>query len=339
MSFNVEEYKKELPETPERYKKIEQANMHSWYLTSPNRTFEAFQSVESVGDPRIDLTALTEEERASARVIAEIASLERVTAGGNMSPIGPYGPVEMAEEDRIIDAKNNMTKLFESLSISAESVNMLFPERDYTTPLTVIDIDTQPVEENTTYPRRVSTSGDFIYTRDPNKILAARPADCPIMFASADTPQGKLYMLVHYAWRGAANHYVEQTAVAFEALGVEKDSLQIYLTPGGQAESFSYQNYTKDPRVEYPGTEGLFVNVTEKTKDGSTVWDFNIDTPKFVYDQVIEKIGVDPVQVFCDTSDTSALNSGYSSHGRSSRLAGQSESNTRDIVIMRPTVS
>src|SRR5690606_32593919 len=101
------------------------------------------------------------------------------------------------EEERMSNAKDNMAKLFESLSISAESVNMLFPERDYTTPLTVIDIDGQPVEENTTFPRRVSTSGDFIYTRDPNKILAARPADCPIMFASADTPEGKVYMLVH----------------------------------------------------------------------------------------------------------------------------------------------
>ncbi|MGH7218626.1 MAG: laccase domain-containing protein [Candidatus Microsaccharimonas sp.] len=334
MSFNVEANNSTEPTPaldPRRYEKIEQANLESWYLTQGYRPFEAFQSFASAGPARVDISKL------SAKELAETAAAKRVITGGNMSPLGPYGPIEMTDEQRVNDAKDNMAKLFESLSISAESVHMLFPERDYTTPLTVIDIDAQPDEENTTFPRRVSTSGDFIYTRDSNKILAARPADCPIMFASADTPEGKIYMLVHYAWQGAANHYVEQTAVALNALGVDTNSMNIYLTPGGQAENYPYTNYPEDPRVRFPDTEGLFVNVVEKTnEDGAKVWDFSIDTPKFVYDQVIKKIGVDPTQVFCDTSDTSALNSGYSSHGRSRRLADQGESNTRDIVIMRP---
>ncbi len=317
---------------PKRYEKIERANHSSWYFTQHNRPFEAFQSFASVGEPRVDTSTLPQGEH------PEAAAAQRVIAAGNMSPLGPYGPVEMTEERRIEDAKDNMAQLFASLSVSPESVHMLFPERDYTTPLTVINIDEEPVDENTTYPRRVTTSGDFIYTRNPNNLLAARPADCPIMFASANTPEGQIYMLVHYAWQGAANHYVEQTAVALDTLGVDMASMKIYLTPGGQAESYPYTNYPEDPRVKFPDTEGLFVNVAEKTaEDGSKVWDFAIDTPKFVYDQIIEKLGVDPTQVFCDTSDTSALNSGYSSHGRSRRLAHQGESNTRDIVIMRPT--
>lgn len=335
MSFHFEANSsaETIPEVyPQRYEKIDEANMRSWYAIQHDRPFEAYLSFASAGDPRIDLSKLSLEERASAK------AAKRVITWGNMSPLNQYGPTEMAIDQRIDDAKTNMANYFNELSISAESVHILFPERDYTTPLTIIDIDTQPVEENTTYPQRVPTSGDFIYTRDPNKILAARPADCPIMLASADTPEGKIYMLVHYAWLGAANHYVEQTAVALEALNVNTSSMSIYLTPGGQAESYSYKNYPEDPRVKFPGTEGLFVNVVEKTNtDGAKVWDFAIDTPKFVYDQVLEKIGVDPTQVFCDTSDTSALNSGYSSHGRSKRLAEQGESNTRDIVIMRPT--
>lgn len=337
MSFNIEtnigaETTSEVD--PNRYKKVEQANMDSWYLTNPHRSFDAFQSIASVGDKRVILSDLEINEK------AEADAARRVITGGNMSPLGPYGPTEMTEEQRIADAKENMNDFFESVATSKESTYMLNPERDYTTPLTMVDIDSDIVDENTTWPKRLNTSGDFIFTRDPNKVLAARPADCPVMFATADTPEGKIYMLVHYAWQGAANHYVEQTAVALDSLGVDRGSMEIYLTPGGQAESYPYTNYPENPLLKFPGTEGLFVDVTERTKsDGAQVWDFKIDTPKFVYDQVLEKLGVDTTQVFCDTSDTSALDSGYSSHGRSRRLQEQGESNTRDIVIMRPSLA
>lgn len=328
MSFDLETNTNEqLSSFQDRYKDIDAANAESFYMTNPNRTFDAYQSVESYGGARVDASTATSTED------EVLQAARRVTAGGNMSPLGPYGPIDMTEDARIEDAKQNMTAFFESLGVPKTSVYMLNPERDYSTPLTVVDVDAEVTSETTEWPARLTKSGDFIYTRDPNKVLAVRPADCPVMIATADTPNGKIYTMAHYAWKGAANNYVEQTADIFDTLGVDRNSLEIYLSPGAQAESYPYSNYSRDPREEYPGTDTLFTNAHEvKKEDGTISWSFNIDTPKYVYDQVIEKLGVEPSQVFCDTSDTGALESGYSSHGRSSRLKAQGESNTRDIV-------
>lgn len=329
MSFNFETSTPEIESTfNNRYADIDAANKRSFYMNNPSRTLDVIQSIHSIGDNRIEAT--TGAFEADDTLIAA----RRIIAGGNMSPLGAYGPVELSEEERIEDATSNMSALFESLGVPETSVYLLNPERDYSTPLTVVDIDTQLTDETTTWPARLEKSGDFIYTRDPNKVLAVRPADCPVMIASADTPKGKVYMMVHYAWKGAAHHYVEQTAAAFDGLGVDRKSLEIYLSPGAQAESYPYENYPQNPLDEFPGTEGLFIHPTSYINDqGEKVWRFSIDTPKFVYDQVIEKIGVESAQVFCDTSDTGSLESGYSSHGRSSRLKSQGEANTRDLVV------
>lgn len=328
MSFDLETNTPEEQETfAHRYKEIDAANARSFYMNNPNRSFDVFQSVHSFGEPRVDLSAQPENTDVAA------LAARRVVAGGNMSNLGTYGPPEMTPEERIEDANTNMHNFLESIEVPEVSVYMLNPERDYSTPLTVVDVDAQETQETDAWPRRLDNSGDFLYTRDRKKVLGVRPADCPVMIASADTPEGKLYMMVHYAWKGAANQYVKQTADIFDSLGVDRDSLEVYLTPGGQAESFPYTNYPQDPRKEFPGTDGLFAKVREHEKeDGTKVWDFGIDTPKFVYDQVIEQFGIDPKQVFCDTSDTSALESGASSHGRSMRLQKQGEANARDFV-------
>jgi hypothetical protein len=94
---------------PKRYEKIEQANHSSWYFTQYNRPFEAFQSFASAGEPRVDTSTTQTEEQ------SEAAAAQRVIAAGNMSPLGPYGPVEMTEAQRIEDAKDNMAQLFASL--------------------------------------------------------------------------------------------------------------------------------------------------------------------------------------------------------------------------------
>ena len=329
MSFSFETNTSETEDSfSNRYANIEAANKRSFYMNNPNRTLDVIQSIHSFGDARVETTTTNLDNDDT------LAAARRLIAGGNMSPLGAYGPVGLSEEARIKDATSNMSALFESLGVPETSAYLLNPERDYTTPLTIVNIDAQLIEENTTWPTRLEKSGDFIYTRDPNKVLAVRPADCPVMIASADTPDGKVYMMVHYAWKGAANHYVEQTALAFDSLGVDRESLEMYLSPGAQAESYPYSNYPQNPLEEFPGTEGLFVKPTSHINEkGEKVWDFAIDTPKFVYDQVIEKLGVDPSQVFCDTSDTGSLESGYSSHGRSSRLKSQGEANTRDLVV------
>ncbi len=315
MSFSFE---KEPAAFANRYAAIDAANKESFYLNNPARSFDAFQSIHSFGPARSD----------------SVLASQRVISGGNMSPLGPYGPLELSETERSEDAKANMEDFFASIGVSADTVYMLNPERNYETPLTVVNADEQEVTEDTTWPARLDKSGDFVYSYDSTKVLAARPADCPIMFATADTPEGKIHMLVHYAWKGAASQYVKQTADVFDTLGVDRDTLEIYLTPGGQAESFPYTNYPNNPLEEYPGTESLFANVEAATNDeGKTTYSFGIDTPKYVYEEVLKQFEVDQSQVFCDTSNTSALESGYSSHGRSMRLKDQGESNTRDVVV------
>lgn len=307
-----------------RYDEIDEANRESFYMTDPDRSLDVFMSVHNTGGYRMEFDPVTSADRI-IRAEHELA--------GNVSDVGSYGPASATPEERMGNARSNMARFFETIGVPQESVYILNPERDYSTPITIVNADEQEITENTTWPVRLDNSGDFVYTRDPNKVLAGRPADCPIMFASADTPEGKVYMLVHYAWRGAGCQYVAQTADAFDTLGVDRSSLEIYLSPGAHAENYPYDNYPRDPREEFPDTDGLFTGVESFVNDaGETRWRFNIDTPKFVYDQVLEKFGVDPKQVFCDTSDTGALESGYSSHGRSMRLKDQGESNTRDIV-------
>lgn len=304
-----------------RYKVIESLNEKSFYMTNPHRSFDVFMSAHNTGGYREEYTPAT----AAKRLIRQEHLLS-----GNVSDLGTYGPSDMTPEERAADGKANMARFFEQIGIPKENVYVLNPERDYDTPLTIVNADEQKITEETVWPVRLDQTGDFVYTRNPNKVLAGRPADCPILFASADTPEGRIYILVHYAWKGAAHHYVAQTADAFDVLGVDRTSLEIYLTPGAQAENFPFTHYPRDPREEYPNTEGLFVNVQE---NGDETWNFDIDTPHFVYSQVIEQLGIDPKQVFCDTSDTASLESGYSSHGRSMRLKEHGENNTRDIVV------
>lgn len=328
MSFDLDTKKVEVTsEFSRRYEAIDEANKKSFYMNNPIRTFDIYQSVESYGDARVDVKSLGEFD--------PLPAVERIIAAGNMSTEGAprkYGPAELTDLERVENAKENMDSFFESLDMPKTSVYLLFPERDYSSPLTVVDVDAVQTDETTTWPARLDDRGDLIYTRDPNKILAIRPADCPVMIATADTPDGKIYTMTHYAWKGAANHYVEQTARIFESFGIDNDSLEIYISPGAQAESYPYKS-SNNPLEEYPGTEGLFTDIRSSVQeDGKTIWQFNIDTPKFVYDQVLEHLNVDSTQVFCDTSNTSAPESGYSSHGRSQRLKDQGESNTRDIV-------
>lgn len=328
MSFDLESNPTHQFRDSGRYDTIEAANRTSFYLNNPHRSFDAYQSINSVGDERVSLMSLSEEASIATHAV------KRFLAGGNMSTLGSYGPTELTIEERIADAHKNMRTFMDSVGVSETSVFVLRPNRNYSMPLKVVDVDTQETADRTDWPLRLDTEGDFIFTRDPNKALAVRPADCPVMIAAADTREGKLYMMVHYAWRGAANGHVRQTAEIFDSLGVDRRTLEVYLTPGGHAENFPYTNYPHDPRIEYPDAEGLFLNTKSRLTDkGEEVWDFGIDIPKFVYDQVLEHFDIDPTQVFCDTSDTSAMDSGYSSHSRSSRLMDLGESNTRDLVL------
>lgn len=299
-----------------RYEAIDANNDRSWYMTRP-RSFETFQSVGTV-------------KPAAAR-FGEHAL--RQTLAGNMSELYPKTE-DMTENQKYTAALANMMRFYRSVDLTPrDMVNtvILYPQREYGIPLKVVNVDEHSNQSSFIEPMIAYERGDFMYTRDPNRILAARPADCPIVLATADTPEGPTLMLTHFAWEGAASGFIDDMFAEYDKLGVNRDSLQLYVTPGGQAESFPYVNFTKyDPLKKFPGTESLFKDYTSNP-DGS--FDFNIDTPHFVYEQLVNH-GMKPEQIYADTSDTSEKTSGYSSNGRALRSGGE-ETNIRDIILAK----
>jgi len=286
---------------PERYEKIEHYNETSWYFTE-ERTFEAYMSVGTV--------------KPSVRKFGEHAL--RRTLAGNMSPI--YGPEE--------EAFDNMSRFHEELGLDQTKTRILLPQRQYDIPLQMLNVDKDPAISDGVHPAILSERADFLYTYDNEIALAARPADCPIVLATADTPKGNILMLTHLAWQGAANGFIGQMFEHYEELSVDKTSLRLYVTPGGQAESFPYKS-DQNPYEKYPDTHGLFVDVTLIDDKYS----YSIDTPNFVYNELL-KNGLTPEQIYANTSNTSRADSGYSSHGRAMRSGGE-ETNIRDIIIAK----
>lgn len=298
---------------PDRYAVIDEQNAASFLLHEPWRA-EVGHSVHSLGLSR------------------ELA-LARTTLAGNMSPLNGYGPSYLASEAKIADAKANLARYFAVNNIDPSAVRILHPERDYSTPLTSIDIDEAQTAPDGTGLERSVMAGDLLFTHNPEVVLAARPADCPVVLMTADTPRGQMTSLLHLAWLGAAHGYVEQAKRVYDRLGVDWDTARCYITAGGQAETFTFEGFSKyNPLEEFPDSTGLFVDVTRDPNNGT--YAFGVDSAKFVYDEVIEKFGIDPYQVYLDTSDTTSPRSGYSSHSRSFKGYSEDGSNTRDIVYI-----
>lgn len=308
-----------------RYDQIDELNRRSFWLHEPH--FETrFSLHDTGGDPGNPF---------------DIARLQaRKVLAGNMSPVlnGKYGPVDLSPEERIVDAETNLDAFIIQQGVNPADVRILYPERDYSTPLTFVNVDDQEIPSDNDGPFRLTTSGDFLYTRNPNIVLAARPADCPIIIGTVHDAEGELHFLLHLAWMGAASDYISQAKDWFNERGVDPATFRLYITPGGHAETFLYEGWDQNPLELFPSKEGLFVNprLAPHSKTGEMKWAFEIDTPLFVYNSGIKEFGIDPYQVFLDTSDTSALNSGYSSNTRSIRFERELNApiaNTRDIVL------
>lgn len=317
-----------------RYDRIDDLNKASFYMNDAFRPFDVMMSVHSAGKSRerIDKNGMSSEE---AERLNSKNKAARFILGGNMStvvlPDGkvPYGPTDMDDEGRLADARANMNRYFESIGVDPAQVRVLNPERDYSTPLTVVNADEDHGEYNGVQPVRLEKSGDFVYTFNPEIVLAVRPADCPIAVFTSETPDGRIYGMVHFAWRGPASGQFEDMARAFSQLGVDTDSLNVYVTPGGHAEDYQFARYVPDGKNNPKPVEGtLFTNV-RTNDDGS--YAFGIDTPYAVY-KVFLDLGLKPEQLFLDTSDTNSLESGYGSHSRAMR---QGEDNVRDLVTIQ----
>jgi copper oxidase (laccase) domain-containing protein len=322
----------EFPLDPNRYNKIDELNHRSWYMHDAPRSFDVIQSVHSAGEPRV----APDEDSFEAK----LAKASRVILGGNMSTIRhpdgkvPYGPREMTDDERYQDALDNMTKHFASIGIDMADVKLLNPERDYSTPLTVVNADADTTEFDGTSPIRLQKSGDFVYTRNPDTVLGVRPADCPIAIMSAETPDGPIGIMIHFAWRGPASGQFADMQRELAALGVDPATMKVYITPGGQAETYQFKGYKVSDNNPTPEPGHLFTNLEDSrvNEDDEIIdYSFGIDTPNAVYEEFIQ-FGLDSSQLFLDTSDTTALETGYASNRRAGKLK---DDNTRDLVTVK----
>jgi len=309
---------------PERYRKIEALNKDSFYLNEP----QVFRVVTSIAGRETRLNPVD-------------------TYAGNMSEA--WGRKYLPDHERIENARDNIDAFLrqDGIEVDPANVRILFPQRQYNISLKVIDIDSYPVDPTDTAARSAEERGDMLVTKNPNIILAVRPADCPVILAYGINEQGeRVDMLAHIAHEGARAHFVDQFMQNTKALEIIPESLRVYITPGAQAENY---NYTKDvnPLDNTEGLEKLYVNIHKTQKDnGETVFAYQIDTPNFVYEE-LRRLGLDTYQLFLDTSDTAAPNSQYASHGRSARSQREWEANgshynqdyeinKRDLIVAIP---
>jgi copper oxidase (laccase) domain-containing protein len=320
---------------PERYRKIDELNKLSFLMTEGS-SLQVIQSLHSVGASREVLTPKYSDNY-QQDVIAEAQKISRHILAGNMSPLNNYGPGELTTAGRIEDAAENLNKFFHLNDIDPADVRLLQPERDYSTPLTFINVDTEPLAPDDTGLLRPDLAGDMLYTYNPDIVLAARPADCPIAFVSAETPNGELTALLHLATLGTGHNYILQSKKVLDTLGVDWDTARVQITPGAHSETYRFQDFTQyDPREKFPEFKTMFVDVEDTVTDkGEPAVNYGIDLAAEVYERIVKQWGIDEYQVFLDTTDTTSPTVGYSSHGRTDKEYEIGGDDTRDIVLAK----
>jgi hypothetical protein len=317
---------------PKRYEQIDENNKRS-FLVNEGSSLQVLQSLHSIGVSRDVLSAAIENTDDPA--VVEKLKEKRMVVNGNMSPLNKLGPNDLTVEQRIEDAKKNVDDFLYKTDIDPADVRLLLPERDYETPLTVLNVDEVPLTHDDTGLLRPQTRADMMYTYNPEIIMAARPADCPIAYVTANTPDGEVTVLLHLATLGVAYGYVPQAKSLLDELAVDWSSVRVQLTPGGHAETYNYENFIQyNPAEKFPETNTLYVDVEEtKNEEGKKAWNFNVDVAAEAYNQILKYWNVDGYQVFLDTTDTTSPESGYSSNSRAFKGYEVGGDNTRDIVL------
>lgn len=322
------------PQT-ERYKKIDELNKQSFLMTEGS-SLQVLQSLHSAGAPR-DILSEKYADNFDSQVIKKAQNIGREVLAGNMSPLNGYGPTHLTPEERIEDARCNIEAFLVQYDVDPKNVRILRPERDYTTPLSVINLDETPLTPDDTGLLRPDKAGDMVYTYDSEVVIAVRPADCPIVFISAETPNRAITVLLHLAWMGVANGYVEQAKNELDNLQIDWPTAQVQITAGGHGDTYTFENFnTFNPRKKYPESAEMFVNLREVTnEEGKLAYDFGVDISAEVYKQITNTWDIDPHNIYADTSDTTSPKSGYSSHSRSFKKYDVHGENTRDFVLAR----
>ena len=299
---SVETAPRNVPD-PNRYNKIEKQNEESFFFNEP-----------------LMMTVVTSISGRETRLHPHPKTRDggSISYAGNMSEM--WGNKDLSDDERVADARQNVDNFVRQPGIDKDPANVriLLPQRSYGIPLQVIDIDSLPVDPENKAAKSIEDRGDMLVTRNPEIILGVRPADCPVMFMTGFDEEGKaVYGLAHIAYDGARAGFVAQAVEQFLAQGVPLESMRINITAGGQAENFLYVG-DNDPLEGTTGLEDLYVNLRNVVEDGKNKIAFGIDTPNFVYKELL-RAGLSPYQLNLDTSDTASLVSQYSSHGRAER--------------------
>jgi copper oxidase (laccase) domain-containing protein len=236
-------------------------------------------------------------------------------------------------------ARENNANFIRSNGYEPENTYVMWPQSTYLEKLGIINLDDETMLEvdpdcglATMQPKQ----GDFIYTRDPEKVLGCRPADCPVLvIRSTDMDGQDVFAMLHVGWQGLNAGYLEQAMGFLRTEGVDFSTLRIYVGPGSKKENYPYSNEhnplgDESPRFTHPDREKLFVDVVKNEETGK--YDFAMDMFAFIDYELTdpERLGLDPWQVAYDGSDTADFDSGYSSH---SRVRQTDEINTRSLVI------
>lgn len=284
---------------------IEALNERSWYLNPVEKPPFVALSVTSIGPSRE-------------------TKIARTVLAGNMSE--NYGHKDIPKEQWPDLANQNVNRHVRNMGYKPSQLHILRPQTDYTQPLNLVNADDPTFSYNKDKATWLPNAGDFIYTYNPETVLGVRPADCPIVVTRAETPEGTMLSLTHFAWRGAQAGYIEQMFDHFKQLGVDLSTARMYVSPGVEPHNFPFKNREKPGQPLEPAD--LFVDVS-MAADGE--YQGFIDLPGFVRKRLITH-GITEYQIYQDTSDTSLPESGYSSHSRAVR-AGSTEENSRGIFI------
>lgn len=327
------------PQT-ERYRVIDEANKESFLMTEGSRIL-VVGSLHSVGASR-ELLSSKHSDEYDPDVVARAQAVGRQLLAGNMSPKGSpnvYGPSHLTNEERIADATANVHSFLEQLEVDPARVRMLRPERDYTTPLSIVNLDEEPMGEDETGIPVPDKAGDFMYTFNTNELaLAARPADCPIAYITAETPKGNVTALLHLATLGVAHDYIEQAKQALDDLGVDWSSVRVQLTPGAHADTYKFTNFKAyNPHEKFPQHADMYTTPVEKvSEDGELMYDYEVDLAAYAYEHTIDVFGIDQKHVFLDTTNTPSPKSGTSSHSRTREDYEVDGDNSRDFYVAIP---
>ncbi len=336
---------------PQRYERMDKKNLESWYMRDADYPFRVVQSIHSAGQPRVhpndtppplSVDFQKELNRAALDVVEQRKKGGRFVLGGNMSTIRredgsvPYGPRAMTDDEREADGLKNMMRHFGQIHVDPAMVRVLNPNRNYLNGLTVVNVDEDDGVYEGGSPIRLKKEGDFIYTYNPDIVMAVRPADCPIVIISAETPKGMITMMIHFAWRGPATGQYDDVKRIFGELGVDYSSMKIYITPGGHSETFGYPEPYKPDGKNKPSPVGntrLFKSVVAHGNPEDPSYTFGIDTTNDVY-EAFKDMGLSDYQIFVDTTDTTSPEVGTASNSRAD-ATNFDDDNVRDIVTVQ----